>query len=234
MDISSFIDEFEQKGASLSRPVLPENNYRGRLVDITFRANKVTFKTGKRAGQEGVLANFGAVITLDSVTAQQVMKQDTDVTVYADSDTENCKKLLNLSDEIGIDFQNNVNFWLFVGGLFSQVGLATKVQDDSGAATYKIERNILEDIYEGTEQVAANYRESEDFDEMMLPAKLAEHQIKNLSQLVTSEADTSRVYVHIARRGNYKDKSLREHYVKKIMLPSEFEARADNMASVAE
>ena len=233
MDVSAYIDQFEQKGASLSRPVLPENNYRGSITEITFRANKTVPSKGQNIGKEIVIANWGAKIALDSVTAQQVMKQDNDVILYADSDTENCKGFFNLG-EIGIDFANNISFWSFVGSIFEQVGLATKEQDDSGAATYKIDRSILEGIYNGTEQVAQAYREAEDFDEMLLPAKLAEHQIKNVSELITAEADTKKVYVHVARRSNYRDKSLKEHYIKKIMFPSAFEARADNVNSVAE
>lgn len=232
-DISSYIDQFEKQGASLSRPVLPEANYRGTIAEISFRANKVTAKKGPNVGKEFVLANWGARIALDSVSAQQVMKQDNDVVVFADSDTENCKGLLNVG-EIGITFENNISFWSFIGSIFEQVDLATKTQDDSGAASYKIDRSILESIYDGTNQVEEAYRNSEDFDEMMLPAKLAEHQIKNISQLVTAESDTSKVYVHIARRANYRDKSLQEHYIKKIMIPATFEARADNLNSIAE
>jgi hypothetical protein len=231
LDISSYLDQFEQQGASLSKPVLPEGNYQGNLTAVTLRSNKVTPTKGQNAGKETVLANWGFKVALVSETAQQVMKQDNDVIVYGDSDTETCKGTLNLT-EIGIDFHNNVSFWNFVGGIFAQVGLATKEKDDGGAVSFKIERTILDGIYSGTEETAADYQAAEDFDALMLPAKLAELQINNVSELITAEANTKKVYVHLSRRNNYKDKTLKEHFIKKLIMADVFEASETSVASL--
>jgi len=231
LNVSAYLDQFEQQGASLSRPVLPEGNYAGNISAITFRANKVTAKKGANIGKEMVLANWGFKVALVSETAQQIMKQDNDVVVYGDSDTETCKGTLNLS-EIGIDFKTNANFWNFVGSVFAQVGLATKQKDDGGAVSYRIDRNILDSIHQGLEEIANDYQAAEDFDPLMLPAKLAEQLIKNVSELIVGEADTRKVYVQISRRSNYKDASLKEHFIKKLIVPEVFEASELNMASL--
>ena len=220
MNYDDYLDQFEQQGATLSRPVLNEGNYMAHIVEITTRTNKGIIKKGKNIGQEIALTNWGVKLALESQTAQEVMKQDNDVTVYADRDTITLGNgLLNVGP-LGITFDNNIAFWSFVGSIFTQVDLATKVQDDSGAATYKLDRNIINGIFQGSKEEKARLESDSSVEAIMIPSLLAELQIKNISELITSESDTRKVYVHIARRANYRDKSQQEHLknVKKTWL----------------
>ena len=231
-NFNDFLDNFESQGATLSRPVLNEGNYKADIVEITSRSNLIVPTKGPRKGKEVVLTNWGAKLTLDSQTAQEVMKQDNDVMVFADQDTINMGRgLLNVG-EFGISFDNNIAFWTFVGSIFAQVGLATKQQDDSGAASYKLDRNIINSIYQGTQEELADLQNDSEINELLIPSKLAKLQLKNISELVTSESDTRKVYVHIARRTNFRDKTQKEHFVRQIMLPEVFEAREENITSL--
>lgn len=231
-NFNDFLDNFESQGATLSRPVLNEGNYKANLVAITVRSNIIVPTKGPNIGKETVMTNWGARLTLDSQTAQEIMKQDNDAMVFADQDTINMGRgFLNVG-EFGITFDNNIAFWSFIGSIFAQVGLATKQQDDSGAASYKLDRNIINSIYQGTQEELATLQGNVETNELLIPSKLAELQLKNISELISSESDTRKVYVHIARRSNFRDKTQKDHYVKQIILPEVFEEREENVASL--
>ena len=233
MGINSYIDQFEQQGATLTNPVLPEGNYKANITAITTRHNKYTPKTGPNAGKEAVLVSWGARLALESETAQDIMKRDNDVMVYADRDTVNMKPgFLSVEPENGITFANNAKFWGFIGSLLAQVDLATETKDDTGASSYSFPRHILEAFYQGTDEKQEELNNSPDIEVVEHPALLAAHQINNISELICSESDTTRCYVHIARREKYNDKTQQEHFVKQIMLPEEFEAVESNLGSL--
>jgi len=232
MNVSSFLDQFESQGASLSRPVLNEGNYKANIVEFTSRWNKIVPTKGQQAGQEIVLTNWGMKLALDSQTAAQIMKQDGDVFVYADQDTVTLGRGSINVGEVGITFEGNIALWNLVGGIFAQVDLAHRNVDDSGAVSYRFERTILESIYQGTEEEKERLESNSEVESISIPARLAELQIKNISELVCSEADTKKVYVHLGRRGNFRDKSIKEHFVKQIILPAVFEAQESDVASI--
>jgi hypothetical protein len=231
-ELSQYLAQFEAQGATLSYPVLDEGNYKGNITDISVRANKATPKTGPRAGVEGVIINWQVMIALESEIAQQKMKRDGDVIVRADQDCINVGKASLNANNMGITYDNNISFWNFIGAVFEQAGLASKVKDDTGASTYVLDKSIIGEIYKGTVQEYQNLIGNPETELMLVPAKLAEFQMKNIKELITSEADTRRCYVHVARRTHYRDKQNKEHFVKQIIFPGEFEAIASNMESL--
>lgn len=232
-DVSAFLDKFEQNGATLSRPVLPEGNYKGNIEAIASRINDFVYKRGKNKGKEGTMISWQVRIALESLEAQNIMKQDGDVNVYADGDTTTLGNgSLNVEEGIGIAMDNNAAFWGFVGAIFEQVDMATKQKDDSGAVTYKIDRGILEGIYANLESAEAEYRNSEDFKEERLPYVLAEKELANLSELITGESDTRPCYVELSRRANFRDKTVQEHFVKAIKTVESFESIEGNIDTV--
>lgn len=228
-NFESFLDDFEQKGAALSSPVLPEGKYRGHLTAVTMRSGLFTPSKGANIGKEQVWANWGARIALDSVSANAIMKRDGDVTVYADNDTINTRKGGIATFGFGIARENNAAFWTFVGALLAPVGLAEEIKQDSGETTYTINRNALEAIYAHTKENLEELQADGSIPELLIPAKLAEKQLANLTEFLTSEEETRKVYVHIARRSNYSDKSRQEHFVKQIMFPAVFEENQRNL-----
>lgn len=230
--VSSYIDQFEQTGAVLTNPHLNEGNYAGTLNELSTRIIPFIYKKGDHIGEDGVMVTWGAKVSLQSETAQQVLKRDNDVQVYADQDTV-ClgKGILNVG-EFGITYTDNLAFFSFIGGIFEQVGLAAKVTDDSGAKTYTFPRHILLDIYKGVDDYKLELESNPEVKPLEIPGKLAEYEMKNINELICSESDTKRVYVHIGVRGKRTDSSVKEHFIKNIMLPSVFEAREANVASV--
>ena len=232
LNLDSFLDDFEQKGAALSSPVLPEGKYKAHLTAVTVRNGVSTPTKGTNAGKETAWCLWGARLALDSETANTLMKRDGDVTVYADNDTVNLRRGNLATFQFGIAKDNNAAFWGFVGALLAPVGLAEKVSQDSGEASYSINRNALDAIYAHTKQNLEELQADGSIPELLIPAKLAERQIANLTEFLTSEEDTRKVYVHLMRRSNYQDKSRQEHFVKQIMFPADFEEKQSNLDEV--
>lgn len=231
MSLDQYLSQFEQQGASLSRPVLNEGNYSANIVDFTARAGKVVPSKGANAGKEILMVNWQMRLALDSETAREVMKQDGDVLVYADGDTLNCRGSMNFN-EYGISYENNSSFWNLVGGLFASVDLAERVVDDSGAVTYKIAGNIIRDIFKGVQEEAERLAANSEVEALLIPGKLVELELKNLTELVCAEPTTRKVYVHLDRRSNYRDKAIKEHYVRQVIIPATFEADAANLETI--
>jgi hypothetical protein len=240
LNVNAYIDQFEKQGATLVNPVLTEGNYKGNITALTARTNAFEYKTGKNKGKPGCMSSWGVTIALDSVTAAGIMGRDGDVLVFADRDTT-CLRQAQLNvGEIGLTFDNNIGLWSFLGSIFEPVGLATKQQDDSGAAVYTFDPTIIQGIYDGTEEEwdkieqGERLHEDDEINLQLQRGKLAEFQMKNISELVCSEADTRKVYVSIARREHYKNKGEKQHHVKNIMLPAAFEEVEGNIESIIE
>lgn len=232
MNFEAFLDDFEATGATLSSPILPEGKYRANLGNFSLRSGIATIKKGKNKGEETVWSLWGLRLVLDSATATEVMKRDGDISVYADNDTINLRRGSLALFDYGIAKNNNVAFWNFVGNALHQVGLAEEVKQDSGESSYNIDRNALNAIYANTKEKFEELQTDSELDARLIPAKLAEHQLGNLTEFLTSEPETRALYAHIARRSNYQDKSKQEHYVKQIIFPADFEASQDNLDSL--
>ena len=229
-ELEAFLREFEEKGAAISDPVLPEGNYRANLMEISARQGE---GDDKKTGEKQYWTNWQVSFELDSTTAQSVMKRD-NVRVYADREAIFIGKngaYLNTTP-MGIDKSNNSAFWNFVGKLFASAGLAEAKKDDSGAEQYLIDGNIIRSIYQGTSEKKAELKAAADFNIDKLPGLLAEHQLKNLTELLTAEEDTRKCYVHIVRGTAYKDTTKMRHFVKNMMLASDFESDSNNMESL--
>jgi hypothetical protein len=228
-NLDSFLDDFEAKGAALSSPVLQEGKYRANLVGFGTRTNIFTYKKGEHKGEEGVLTSWNCRFALDSVEAAAIMKRDGDVLVYADNDTVNLRRGMLALSKFGIAREGNAPLWFFIGQLLATVGLAEEVKQDSGESTYNIQRTALDAIYAHTGDKMAELEADSELDPRLLTSKLAELQFENLTEFLTSEAETRAVYLHIARRSNYQDKSKQEHFVKQIIFPDDFEAKQSNL-----
>ena len=227
--LDSFISSWESEGAEISLPVLNEGNYKAHIVELTTRCG---ITTDKKTNEERAWQNWGVKLALDSATASEIMGRDGDVIVYADGDTTVLGRGYLTLFKYGIDRSGNAALWKFVGLLFAQAGLATCQKDDSGAETFNIDQGIVKSIYQGTEAKLAELQEDTEQDVRLIPAKLAELQFKNLTELLTSEQDTSRVYAHMSRRSDYRDNSKKQHFVKNIMFPDAFEADQSKMDSL--
>ena len=231
-NFDSFLNDFENKGAALSSPVLPEGKYKASIAQFTLRSGIAQIKKGKNAGDDMVWALWGVKLVLDSASASEVMKRDGDIAVYADNDTVNLRRGSLALFNFGIARENNAGFWNLVGSALAQVGLAEEVKQDSGESSYTIDRNALNAIYANTKEKLEELENDSELDTRLIPAKLAEAQLTNLTEFLTSEEETRAVYAHIARRSNYQDKSKQEHYVKQIIFPAEFESSQDNLDSL--
>lgn len=232
-NLDEYLTQFESQGATLSRPVLNEGNYKANIIEVTTRTNKWTPDKGPNKGVEQAITSWGVKLALDSQTANEVLKQDGDVIVYADQDCETLRKgNLRLSPDMGIPFDGNIGFWAFIGSVFEQVELATKLKDDSGASSYKFEGTLIKDFYRGVKEKHDELMADSSQDEVLIPSKLAEVIIKNISELIASEADTRKCYVHMSHRADYRDKSVKQHYVRRIISISTFEERQDNIDSL--
>jgi hypothetical protein len=229
MSMESFMDSWEKEGAAISNPVLNEGNYKAHIVEFTTRYG---ISSNNKEKEERPWQNWGVKLTLESETAKTVMKRDKDVLVYADSDTI-CLGKGNLAlFPFGIDKQNNAALWKLVGKLLEGAELATVTKDDSGAEEFNIDLHIVKSIYQGTDELRKELLSNSEVDGRLIPAKLAELQFKNLSELITAEKDTSECYVHIARRSAYNDPTKKQHFVKNIMMKAAFEddtAKVDSL-----
>jgi hypothetical protein len=228
-EFASFLGDFEEKGAALSSPVLPEGKYKANLVGFGTRTNIFTYKKGANKGEEGIMHSWNCRFALDSAGASAIMKRDNDVMVYADQDTVNLRRGNLTLAKFGIARVDNAGLWYFIGQLLSTVGLAEEVKEDSGESTYNIQRTALEAIYAHTPDKLAELEADTELDPRLISSKLAELQFENLTEFLTSEAETRLVYLHIARRSNYQDKSKQEHFVKQIIFPDDFEAKQSNL-----
>ena len=235
MDIDSFLNEFESKGAALAAPTLPEGKYKANLKAFTTRTSEFVYKKGDRKGEAGIMTTWGCQFALDSAFASQYMKRDNDVVVYADGGNNGSGGCINLKGgnlntiAVGIGRDQNGAFWGLVGSLLHQVGLAEEVKQDSGEKTYNINRVALDAIYANTKSKLEELNNDADVKRELIPGKLAELQMANLTEFLTGEEDTRKVYLHIARRSNYADASKQDHYVKQILLAAEFEAVQSNI-----
>lgn len=233
INIDAFLDDFEATGAQLSAPHLDEGKYRGTLVDFQIRFGTSVHKKGEFAGQTRPWNMWNARYEVNSVKAQQKMKRDNAPIVYTDRQTEGYGNGSLQLCEIGIS-KDNAHFWGVVGKFLQQVGLAEVFTDDAGVKSFKIDRSVTSAMYRNTKSLLEELQNKPDLDALLVPALLAEDQLKNLSEFLAAEQQTKQVYLHIQVRNNSQDSSKKEHFVKGVFLPSEFEAVAENMAALQE
>lgn len=232
-NLDEYLTQFESQGATLSRPLLNEGNYKANLLEVTVRTNLWTPDKGPNKNITQPITSWGVKLALDSQTANEVLKQDGDVIRYVDRDCETLRGAnIRLSPDMGIPFDGNIGFWSFVGSIFEQVGLATKLKDDSGASSFKIDGGLIKDFYRGVVQKKLELEEDSSIEPLLIPTKIAEVVMKNISELIAGESDTRRCYVHIAHRTDFRDKSQKVDYVRRIILPATFEERQDNIDSL--
>jgi hypothetical protein len=232
MNADSFLDQFEKNGAAISSPVLPEGNYKANILAFTIRYGFSTPTKGPNQGKETPYAFWGVKLALDSAEANKIMKRDNEVNVYADNDTENLRRgSINLG-AFGISNDNNAAFWVLVGSILAQVGLAEKTQDDSGHADYKISRDALNAIYADLKVKKPELEADSEIDPRQIPAKLAELQLQRLTEYLTGEPETRFVYVHLQHQADFSDKSRQKHFVKKMILKADFEQKESNLDSL--
>jgi len=236
LDISAYLDSIEKTGATLTSPHINEGNYKGTILEISSQAREFQYKKGPKIGEDGVLTTWQVKLAVDSETARSIMKRDNDVIVYADQDTINLQKGFLTVDNNGISFSENLAFWSFIGSILEPVELASKLKDDSGSSSYVFTRPLLNDIFHGVQELKTELKENPEIKPLLIPSMVAALQLKNLSELICSEKDTSQVYLHIALRkkriaGNPSDAPM-QHFVKNIIIPSVFEEREENVASL--
>lgn len=243
MNVSSFIDDFEATGAQVSNLYLDEGIYKAILADFSVRAGVAVASKGENKGNKFVWNFWQARFDLDSLTAQNKLKRDNKVSVYTDQATEGFSNRSLTLCPVGIAKDGNISFWNFVGKLVTPLGHATFSQDDAGNKQYKFGRSFLEAFFGGVQSLkdelestipagvdfASLSSEQQDV-KLLIPAKLAEKQLKNLSEFLANESDAKRMYVSMQIRSNSQDSSKKEHFVKSLMSVEEFEANPNRTA----
>lgn len=222
-DFESFLQEATE-GQSVTVPVLAEGTYKGIFQGFGRKKDgKVTYlqygivqpsptKEKKHVGEAWNM--LAARFEIDSNYARTTMGQDNNPFITTDS---NCVSLANLRlCDFGLA-NDNVNFWNFVNGLFEKIGLATKETDESGTIKWVRDKSITQAIYEGTGTLKSELEAEVDLNPKLIPCKLAEKQLENITELLTSEDASREVYLDISR--NYDAFLGRNtHVVKRIII----------------
>jgi len=233
-DDEAMLNQFEEQGAVISRPVLPEGKYPANLKELSVM---VGIGENKKTKEPQAWARLNVSFILNSASARESLKSDTDSTVFAEP--KFLPMFLQL-DKMGFSVTTNYQLWAFVGSVLEQVGLA-RLKEDSGQKSYIIDRNIVEAIYNDEYKdlrlklytKASNgesvYEEDDKLDNpIIIPALLAQKLINNLSTLLVMQEETRECAVEISRMEDYRSKEL-VHRVTGYILSKDIPAIQDEL-----
>jgi hypothetical protein len=236
--LAADINEFEQNGGDATRPVLAEGYYPALLKEIGCRFG-ITTKVNKSnpKGEPKPYFMLTSAFTVDSAIARETLRQDNNPTVFdSGSDSIFLPAFFDTS-EYGFSIKTNPQLWYWIGGILSQVDLATLTEQD-GVKSFTIDKSFLDNVFNDAYKAEvtrlyglakAGERISDDDklnDYMLIPAMLASFLLKNISDLLTQDEATSRCVVLVARREYNKEK---QHYVKNYILQSKAEEYEDRI-----
>lgn len=224
-DAQSFADFLAEanEGQATTIPVLAEGNYKGIFQGFGRKKDGKTNylqygiiqptpgREKKGVGEAWFMV--AARFEIDSAYARSTMGQDNNPFITSDG---SCSTFVNIKlNPYGIDNQN-IMFWGFVNGMLEKVGLATQEKDESGTVKWKRDPSITQAIYEGAQELRQELEEMEDLNKKLIPCKLMEKQLENISELLTSSDESRECFLAISRQFDaYQGRNV--HVVKRVL-----------------
>ena len=222
-DVEALLNNYDA-GVTSKLPVLPEGYFKARISGLRLQSGIIG--KGDRTGE--VWAIPGAILALNSTTATALLNRD-EPSIYTDGQTRGWgNAALNA---IGLDPHANSNLYNNIMPFAAEGGFAAKEAGEAdGATDWKLEPEILAVLKKGVADLYKELRDSAktDEDKKLLPAKIANLQLKHLGEFLAAKPATSECVVWITREKSYNNPDQQVNVVKQIFTLSAWDAVDDS------